>query len=138
MEDVEKHNMTHRNRILSAGACGLLVLAFFGLGCSNKGKYAGKVEVVVGKNLQAKGVSLVDWRYSESQKSFGIKLKAAQPVEKHTYLEITGPGIGRAGSPIPMGESINKGEWIDFGGTKALGNPFEHFPDSGTITIDTR
>src|SRR5262245_59839837 len=104
-------------------------------GCSNKGGREGKVNVVVSKRLEEQGVSVVDWRYSSSDKSFGVKLKASKELSKHTYLTVSGPGIGNAGSPIPMGEKINKGEWIDFGGSKALGNPFDSFPESGTITI---
>jgi hypothetical protein len=105
-------------------------------GCSNKGKYAGKVNVVVSERLQAQGVSLEDWRYSESDKSFGVKLKTSRPVDKQTYLIVSGPGIGQLKSPIPVGDAINRGEWIDYGGTKAFGNPFDNFPESGTITLD--
>ena len=130
--------MTRRGSIGSAVVALVAVLILFAGGCSNKGGRAGKVEVVLSERLKQKGVTLEDWRYSESQKSFGIKLKASSPVDKHNYLTISGPGIGQASSPIPAGDSINKKEWIDFGGTKALGNPFENFPQSGTITIDAR
>jgi hypothetical protein len=116
----------------------LFVAALCAVGCSNKGKYAGKVNVEVSKVLQERGVSLEDWRYSESDKSFGIKLKTGKPVDKHTYLVISGPGIGQVSSPIPCGDDINQGKWIDFGGTKAFGNPFDSFPESGTITIDAK
>ena len=107
-------------------------------GCSNKGKRAGKVDVVVSDRLKEKGVSLVDWRYSESEKSFGVKLKTSKPLDKQTYIVISGPNIGQVGSPIPVGDAINQGEWIDFGGSKAFGNPFDNFPESGTITIDVK
>jgi hypothetical protein len=128
--------MLARGSIATAVMLPMLTLTLFAVGCSNKGKYAGKVNVVLSERLQAKGVSLEDWRYSESEKSFGVKLKTSQPVDKQTYLIISGPGIGKVKSPIPVGDLINRGEWIDYGGTKALGNPFENFPDSGTITID--
>lgn len=121
-----------------AWALGVVALVLFVAGCSNKGGRAGKVEVVLSEKLKAKGVALVDWRYSPSEKSFGVKLKASEPVEKQTYIVINGPGLSRIGSPVPVGERINKGDWIDFGGSKALGNPFENFPESGTITIDVR
>lgn len=123
-------------RVVASVAAAALVL--FAAGCSNKGGRAGKVEVVLSERLKEKGVTLVDWRFSNSEKSFGVKLKASQPVEKQTYLEINGPGLNRVRSLTPSGERINKGEWIDFGGSKALGNPFENFPESGTITIDAR
>jgi hypothetical protein len=120
------------------GVC-LALICLVGVGgCSNKGRYAGKVSVVVSDQLQAQGVSLVDWRFSESQKSFGVKLRTNSPMPKQTYVTLSGPGIGRIGSPIPVGERINQGDWIDFGGSNALGNPFANFPDSGTITIDVR
>lgn len=127
-----------RGSWIGSGVLLTAILVLFAGGCSNKGGRAGKVNVVVSERLKQKGVTLEDWRYSDSQKSFGVKLKASSPVEKHTYLIISGPGIGQASSPIPVGESINKKEWIDFGGTKALGNPFANFPESGTITIDAR
>jgi hypothetical protein len=130
--------MTRRFWIGSAGVVLAVVLNLFAGGCSNKGGRAGKVEVVLSERLKQKGVSLEDWRYSESEKSFGVKLKASSPVDKHTYLIISGPGIGQVSSPTPAGDRINKKEWIDFGGTKALGNPFENFPQSGTITLDAR
>ena len=59
-------------------------------------------------------------------------------MDKQTYIVISGPGIGQTGSPIPVGERINRGDWIDFGGSQALGNPFTNFPESGTVTIDLR
>jgi hypothetical protein len=98
---------------------GFLSTAMFWLsaaGCSNKGGYAGKVTVVVGDRLKAKGVELVDWRYSASAKSFGFKLRAQQPVEDH--LKITTRISGRgAVSPVgSVGRRINNGEWIDVGG----------------------
>ncbi len=130
--------MIRHGRIGSAGVALLAVLALVAGGCSNKGSREGKVNVVVSDRLKDKGVSLEDWRYSDSEKTFGVKLKTSKPVDKQTYLIISGPGIGQAGSPIPAGDHINKGEWIDFGGTKALGNPFDNFPQSGTITIDAR
>lgn len=130
--------MTRWGWIGNGGVVLVAVLILFVSGCSNKGGRAGKVEVVLSERLKQKGVSLEDWRYSESEKSFGVKLKASSPVDKHTYLIISGPGIGQVSSPIPAGDSINKKEWIDFGGTKALGNPFANFPQSGTITIDAR
>jgi len=114
------------------------ILLVFATGCSNKGKYAGKVTVEVSKRLQEKGVSLADWRYSESDKSFGIKLTTSRPVDKHTYLIISGPNIGQVTSPIPAGDKINEGAWIDYGGSVAFGNPFANFPESGTITIDVK
>ena len=130
--------MTRRDRLGSAGVVLTAFLILVAGGCSNKGGRAGKVEVVLSERLKQKGISLEDWRYSESEKSFGVKLKASNPVEKHTYLQISGPGIGQVGSPIPAGDHINKKEWIDYGGSKALGNPFANFPRSGTITIDER
>lgn len=131
--------MTRRSWFARTGATlAILLLLSVGVGCSNKGGRAGKVEVVLSERLKQKGVTLEDWRYSDSQKTFGVKLSASSPVEKHTYLTISGPGIGQVGSPIPAGDRINKKEWIDFGGSNALGNPFANFPDSGTITIDAR
>jgi hypothetical protein len=130
--------MTRYGWIGNAGVVLATVLIPCAGGCSNKGARAGKVQVVLSERLKQKGVSLEDWRYSESEKSFGVKLKASSPVDKQTYLTISGPGIGQVSSPIPVGDSINKEEWIDFGGTKALGNPFDNFPESGTITIDVK
>jgi hypothetical protein len=121
-------------RVIALLLIGLLCAA----GCSNKSGREGKVEVVVSERLKQKGVTLEDWRYSDSDKTFGIKLKTSQPVSKHTYPIISGPGLGQIGSPIPAGDKINRGEWIDFGGSVAFGNPFANFPDSGTITIDAR
>lgn len=112
----------------------LLIVA----GCSNKGKYAGKLNVVVSDRLKDKGVSLEDWRYSDSDKSFGIKLRTSQKLPEQTYLTLSGPGIGQIGSPVPVGKRINEGEWIDFGGSMAFGNPFDRLTESGTITIDLR
>ena len=114
------------------------VLMIAVVGCSNKGGREGKVSVVVGKNLKALGVTLVDWRYSPSNQTFGIKLKAAKPVPKHTYLTISGPGLSNVQSLTPAGDEINAERWIDYGGSTALGNPVANFPDEGTITIDTR
>jgi hypothetical protein len=115
-----------------------VVVAVFAAGCSNKGKYAGKVNVEVSKRLADLGVSLVDWRFSESEKSFGIKLKTSKPLDKQTYIVIRGDGVGQVSSPIPVGDDINQGKWIDYGGSKAFGNPFDNFPESGTITVDLR
>jgi hypothetical protein len=130
--------MTDLGSRARAATCLLLALALFAVGCSNKGKYAGKVNVEVSKQLADKKVSVVDWRYSESEKSFGVKLKTSKPLDKQTYIVVRGPGIGMVGSPIPVGDTINEGKWIDFGGSLAFGNPFDHFPESGTITIDLR
>jgi hypothetical protein len=107
-------------------------------GCSNKGGREGKVTVTVGKNLQALGVTLVDWRYSPSNQTFGVKLKAANPVPKHTYLIISGTGMSNVQSLASSGDAINAEAWVDYGGSKALGNPIASFPEEGTITIDTR
>lgn len=115
-----------------------VLLIVSGFACSNKGDREGKVNVVIGKNLQAIGVSLVDWRYSASNQTFGIKLKSSTPVPKHTYLILSGPGLSNVQSLMSSGDSINKEEWIDFGGSKALGNPIANFPSEGTITVDTR
>lgn len=114
----------------------ILVLAL--VGCSNKGGREAKVTVVIGPHLQALGVTLVDWRYSKSEQTFGLKLKTSNPVPKQTYLTINGPGLSNVQSLAPSGDKINAGEWIDYGGSKALGNPIANFPDEGTITIDTR
>jgi hypothetical protein len=116
----------------------MLAIALFVVGCSNKGKYAGKVNVEVSKRAAEMGVSVEDWRYSESDKSFGVKLKTSKPLDKQTYIELRGPGIGMVTSPIPVGDTINQGKWIDFGGSLAFGNPFASFPESGTITVDVR
>ena len=62
----------------------------------------------------------------------------SNPVPKQTYLTINGPGLSNVQSLAPSGDKINAGEWIDYGGSKALGNPIANFPDEGTITIDTR
>lgn len=114
------------------------VLMLAAVGCSNKGGREGKVEVVVGKNLRALGVTLVDWRYSPSGQTFGVKLKAANPLPKQTYLILSGPGLSNVQSLSPSGNDINAEKWIDFGGSKALGDPMANFPTEGTITIDTR
>jgi hypothetical protein len=97
------------------------VLVLFATGCSNKGGRAGKVEVVLSERLKQQGVSLEDWRYSESAKSFGVKLKASQPVEKHTYLVISGPDIGRVGSPIPAGTASTSKSGSISGGARPWG-----------------
>ncbi|QEL18916.1 hypothetical protein [Limnoglobus roseus] len=116
----------------------LAAVLTFAMGCSNKGDREGKVTVVVGKNLQALDVTLVDWRYSASEQTFGVKLKTAKPVPKHTYLILSGPGLSNVQSLLPSGEAINEGRWVDYGGSKALGNPIANFPTEGEITIDTR
>jgi hypothetical protein len=122
----------------TVGITVLVAMVFILGGCSNKGGREGKVQVVLSERLKEKGVVLEDWRYSPSEKSFGIKLKTTKPVDKHIYIMISGPGIGQVKSPVPAGDAINQGEWIDFAGSKAFGNPFDNFPDSGTITIDAR
>lgn len=114
------------------------VLMLVAVGCSNKGGREGKVTVVVGKNLEALGVTLVDWRYSPSGQTFGIKLKASNPVPKQTYVTLNGPGLSNVQSLSPSGDNINAEKWMDFGGSKVLGNPIANFPEEGTITIDTR
>jgi hypothetical protein len=133
-----KENAMSRRTWIQCLSFGLLCAATFAVGCSNKGKYEGKVKVEVSQRLQERGVSLADWRYSETDKSFGIKLKSSKPIDKQTYLVISGPGIGQVSSPLPFGDAINEGKWIDFGGSKAFGNPFDNFPESGTITIDAK
>jgi hypothetical protein len=127
--------MTARRPDGIAGTWAVLALALFAAGCSNKGKYEGKVDVVVSDELKAMGVSLVDWRYTEPEKAFGIRLKSSKPVDRRLHIAITGPRIGELISPGPVGDDINKAEWMDFGGTIGLGNPFANFPESGTITI---
>jgi hypothetical protein len=64
-----------------------------------------------------------------------VKLKASAPVHD-MFLMFTGSGMGRITSPAQVDNQINKGQWLDFKGSKVLGNPFDHFPESGTITID--
>ncbi len=105
-------------------SCLIMACLLFVVGCSNKGKYAGKLNVVVSDRLKDKGVSLVDWRYSDSEKSFGIKLRASQKVSEQTYLTLSGSGIGQIGSPVPVGKRINEGQWIDFGGRHGLRQSF--------------
>lgn len=129
--------MTARQLVAITRNWAVLAIAIFAVGCSNKGKYADKVNVVVSDQLKEQGVFLVDWRFSDSQDTFGIKLKTNEPVKKQTYLSIKGPEIGELRSMGPVGNSINKGEWIDYGGSEAFGNAFENFPANGTITIDT-
>jgi len=122
---------------------GMLAAVMFLLGtvgCSNKGKYAGKVTVVVGEPLKAKGVELVDWRHSASEKSFGVKLKARQPVEDNLKITIRVSGRGPISPAGSVGKQINNGEWIDVGG-RLMGQfgdnyPFQDLPEGGTITID--
>lgn len=116
----------------------LVILLLFAVGCSNKSGREGKVTVNLGRNLQALDITLVDWRYSDSNQTFGVKLKAARPVPKHTYLIISGPGLQNVQSLMSSGDEINAGAWIDFGGSSALGNPMANFPTEGTITVDTR
>ena len=122
----------------AAGVVALAAITLLGLGCSSKGKYAGKLNVVVGDRLKQMGVSVDEWRYSDSEKAFGVKLKTSRPLDKQTYITINISGRGMAGSPIPVGEKVNKNEWMDFGGSVAFGNPFADLPENGTITIDVR
>ncbi|MCS7046153.1 MAG: hypothetical protein NZO58_07340 [Gemmataceae bacterium] len=110
------------------------------VGCNNKGKYADKVTVVVGEQLKAKGVELVDWRHSSSEKSFGVKLKAQQPVDDNLKISIRVSGRGAVSPVGSVGKRINNREWIDVGG-RLMGQfadnyPFQDLPEGGTITID--
>lgn len=122
------------------GLLAAAILLLGAAGCSNKGKYAGKVTVVVSDRLKAKGVELVDWRHSASEKSFGFKLKARQPVEDNLKITIRVSGRGAISPVFSVGKKINNSEWIDVGG-RLMGEfgdnyPFQDLPEGGTITID--
>ena len=96
--------------------------------------------MVVGEPLKAKGVELVDWRHSASEKSLGVKLKARQPVEDNLKITIMVSGRGPISPAGSVGKQINNGDWIDVGG-RLMGQfgdnyPFQDLPEGGTITID--
>lgn len=113
----------------------VLTGAFVSLGCSNKSGLEGKVQVVLSERLKERGVTLIDWRFYKANKTFGVRLQANPPIEGKLHLVLSGPGLGnlRTGN---MAKDINAGNWVDFGGTVAFGNPLDNFPEEGTVTVD--
>jgi hypothetical protein len=115
-----------------------LTLPFLLLGCNSKGKYGGKIKVEASAALQKLGVTVKDWRYSEKDKTFGVQLSASQDFGPPNQIAVQIPTRGSFSSPIPLRLKAGETQWIDFGGTNALGNPFSDLPEQGTITIDVR
>ena len=81
-----------------------LVLVLAALpGCSSsKGKYAGKLKVEASPKLQELGVTVKEWRFSESDKTFGVQLSATKDFGPPNKIELSIEGKGRFSSPVPV------------------------------------
>jgi hypothetical protein len=113
------------------------LISTLSLGCSNsKGKYAGKLKVEASPQLQQLGVTVTDWRYSNSDKTFGVQISASKDFGPPNNVDVNVQGQGRYSSPVPVKLKAGEKTWIDFGGSVAFGSPFESMADNTTITLE--
>jgi hypothetical protein len=114
-----------------------LITSLGSLGCSNsKGKYAGKLKVEASPQIQQLGVTVADWRYSDSNKTFGVQVAASKDFGPPNYIDVHVSGHGTFSSPVPVKLKAGEKTWIDFGGSVAFGNPSDDLSDNTTITLD--
>lgn len=107
------------------------------LGCANsKGKYAGKLKVDASPQLQQLGVTVTDWRYSDSNKTFGVQLSASKDFGPPNNIDLRVQGRGTYSSPVPVKLKAGEKTWLDFGGSVAFGNPFDDLSDNTVITLE--
>jgi hypothetical protein len=118
-------------------ALGLIAALVLETGCGNsKGKYAGKLKVEASPQLQQLGVAVTDWRYSDSDKTFGVQVSASKDFGPPNYIDLRVVGQGTYSSPVPVKLKAGEKTWLDFGGSVAFGNPFENIADNTTITLE--
>jgi hypothetical protein len=118
----------------------LALVSILGLvGCSNsKGKYAGKLKVEASPELEKKGVTLSDWRYSNSDKTFGVQLSASKDFGPPDKIDLRVEGHGTYSSPIAVKLKAGEKTWVDFSGSVAFGDPFENLPDDTKVILELR
>src|SRR5260370_13181065 len=107
---------------------GLVLISTLGMsGCANsKGKYAGKLKVEASPQLQQLGVTVTDWRYSDSNKTFGIQLSASKDFGPPNSIDLRVQGRGTYSSPVPVKLKAGEKTWHDFARSRAFGNPLDH------------
>jgi hypothetical protein len=114
-------------------AAGCLLAA----GCgARKGELAGKLTVEATPQLTELGVTVKDWSYVDQK--FAVQLAASKDFGAPWIITLQADTGSIFSMMSPLNLKAGQSEWVEVGGFKFVGTPFQVTPNTQKVTVGVR